>query len=95
MSVAETEALHTPSMRLDGLTAVVTGAGRGLGEGCAIALADAGAEVVLVSRTQAELEAVADNISGRGGTARPLVCDVTDAAQVKERIEGLGARKRD
>ena len=89
MSVAETESLHTPSMRLDGLTAVVTGAGRGLGEGCAIALADAGAEVVLVSRTQAELEAVADNISGRGGTARPLVCDVTDAAQVKERIEGL------
>jgi NAD(P)-dependent dehydrogenase (short-subunit alcohol dehydrogenase family) len=89
MSVAETEALHTPSMRLDGLTAVVTGAGRGLGEGCAIALADAGAEVVLVSRTQEELEAVADNISGRGGRARPLVCDVTDAAQVQERIEGL------
>ena len=89
MSVAETEALQTPSMRLDGLTAVVTGAGRGLGEGCAIALADAGAEVVLVSRTQGELEAVADAIAGRGGKAEPLVCDVTDAAQVKERIEGL------
>ena len=89
MSVAETEALQTPSMRLDGLTAVVTGAGRGLGEGCAIALADAGAEDVLVSRTQGELEAVADAIAGRGGKAEPLVCDVTDAAQVKERIEGL------
>jgi NAD(P)-dependent dehydrogenase (short-subunit alcohol dehydrogenase family) len=89
MSVAETEALHTPSMRLDGLTAVVTGAGRGLGEGCAIALADAGANVVLVSRTQDELDAVAEAIAGRGGKARSMVCDVTDAAQVKERIEGL------
>jgi len=89
MSVAESESLHTPSMRLDGLTAVVTGAGRGLGEGCAIALADAGAEVVLVSRTLSELEAVAEAIHGRGGTARPLVCDVTDAAQVSARIEGL------
>ena len=89
MSVAESEALHTPSRRIDGLTAVVTGAGRGLGEGCAVALADAGAEVVLVSRTESELEAVADAIAERGGTARPLVCDVTDAAQVKERIEGL------
>ncbi len=89
MSVAETDPLQTPSMRLDGLTAVVTGAGRGLGEGCAIALADAGAETVLVSRTEAELEAVAETIAGRGGKATPLVCDVTDTTQVKEKIEGL------
>ena len=89
MSVAETEALQTPTMRLDGLTAVVTGAGRGLGEGIAIALGDAGAEVVLVSRTQTELDAVAATIAGRGGKATPLVCDVTDTAQVKDKIEGL------
>ncbi len=89
MSVAETEAPIMPSMSLEGLTAVVTGAGRGLGEGIALALADAGAELVLVSRTQEELDAVAETIVQRGGKATPLVCDVTDTAQVKERIEGL------
>ncbi len=89
MSVVETEDLQTPSMRLDGLTAVVTGAGRGLGEGIATALGDAGAEVVLVSRTKAELDAVADTITQRGGKATPLVCDVTDTAQVIEKIGGL------
>lgn len=89
MSVAETEAPITPTMSLDGLTAVVTGAGRGLGEGCAVALAEAGAEVVLVSRTKDELDAVGEGITKRGGKARTLVCDVTDMAQVKEKIEGL------
>ena len=89
MSVAETGERDTPSMRLDGLTAVVTGAGRGLGEGIAVALGDAGADVILVSRTQAELDAVAETIGQRGGKATPLVCDVTDTAQVKEKIEGL------
>src|SRR6476620_6414829 len=79
----------TPSMRLDGLVGVVTGAGRGLGRGCALALADAGAEVVLVSRTQAELDRLAGEIRGRGGKARTLVCDVLDAGQVGERIGGL------
>jgi NAD(P)-dependent dehydrogenase (short-subunit alcohol dehydrogenase family) len=89
MSVAELDAPITPTMSLDGLTAVVTGAGRGLGEGCAIALAEAGAEVVLVSRTKSELDAVGEGIIKRGGKARTLVCDVTDMAQVKEKIEGL------
>jgi NAD(P)-dependent dehydrogenase (short-subunit alcohol dehydrogenase family) len=79
----------TPSMRLDGLVGVVTGAGRGLGRGCALALADAGAEVVLVARTQAELDALARDIRGRGGQARALVCDLLDARQVADRIETL------
>ncbi len=89
MSVAEVQDLVTPSLRLDGLTAVVSGAGRGLGRGAALSLADAGAEVVLVSRTESELDAVAEEIVKAGGKATPLVCDVTDAAQVQEKIEGL------
>ena len=58
---------------LEGRTAIVIGAGRGLGEGCAAALAEAGAHVLAVSRTQAEVEDVAARI---GGTAH--VADATD-----------------
>ena len=58
---------------LDGRSAIVVGAGRGLGEGCARALAEAGAHVLAVSRTQAEVEALA---AGIGGSAH--VADVTE-----------------
>ncbi len=89
MSTAEAAESPIASLRLDGLAAVVTGAGRGLGRGIAVALADAGADLVLVSRTQSDLDEVAGLITANGGTAQTLVCDVTDAAQVTERIEGL------
>ena len=89
MADAAQDALRTPPMRLDGLVGVVTGAGRGLGRACAIALADAGAEVALVSRTQSELETLAAEIAARGGKARVVTCDILDTKQVKERIEAL------
>ena len=50
------ELTRTPSFRLDGKRALVTGAGRGIGAAAATALAEAGAHVMLVSRTQDELE---------------------------------------
>ncbi|TDV35608.1 NAD(P)-dependent dehydrogenase (short-subunit alcohol dehydrogenase family) [Paraburkholderia caballeronis] len=75
--------------RLDDRVALVTGAGRGIGAATARALADAGAEVVLVSRTRAELEAVAARIERRGGRARVHVCDVTDSAAIRAAIGGL------
>lgn len=65
--------------RLDGRVALVTGAGRGIGRGCALALAEAGAEVAALSRTGSELDALVAEIGRRGGNARALVCDVTDA----------------
>jgi NAD(P)-dependent dehydrogenase (short-subunit alcohol dehydrogenase family) len=79
----------TPSFRLDGVQAVVTGAGSGLGQGAALALAAAGASVVLVGRTQATLDATRAAILDQGGEAAAMVCDVTDARQVTDRIEAL------
>ena len=75
--------------RLDGRTALVTGAGRGLGRGIALALAAAGAELLLNSRTPAELDAVAAEIAAAGGRARALPFDVTDAAAVAAAFAGL------
>ena len=79
----------TPSFRVDGAVAVVTGAGSGIGQGAALALAEAGASLVLVGRTQETLDATRAVIVGQGGEATTLVCDVTDAGQVKAGIEAL------
>ena len=70
----------TPSFRLDGRRAIVTGAGRGIGLAAAAALAEAGAEVTLIARTSSEVEAAAAQI-GNGATA--AVLDVSDIAAVK------------
>jgi NAD(P)-dependent dehydrogenase (short-subunit alcohol dehydrogenase family) len=77
---------RTPSLRLDGRRALVTGAGRGIGVACAAALAQAGAHVVLVARTRAEIAAVAAEIGADGGSAEPLVLDVTDTAAVRAAV---------
>jgi len=69
---------QTPSLRLDGHRAVVTGAGRGIGLGAAAALAAAGAEVTLVARTSAEIEAAAAEI-GNGAEAATLDVSNLDA----------------
>ena len=89
MAEGPAETLRTPSMRLDGLAAAVTGAGRGIGRAAALALAQAGAHVVLVSRTRSDLDEVAALIRVDGGTAEPVVCDVTDTRAVASAIAGL------
>ena len=71
---------QTPSFRLDGKRALVTGAGRGIGLAAAAALADAGAAVTLVARSGGEIEAAAAAI-GKGAVA--AVLDVSDLAAVE------------
>jgi NAD(P)-dependent dehydrogenase (short-subunit alcohol dehydrogenase family) len=75
-----------PSFRLDGKRALVTGGGRGIGLAAASALAQAGAEVTLVARTQAEIEAAAQAIVARGDKAAALPLDVTDLDAVRRTI---------
>ncbi|MGD9996351.1 MAG: SDR family NAD(P)-dependent oxidoreductase [Ilumatobacteraceae bacterium] len=68
---------------LTGDVAVVTGAGRGIGEGIAGVLADAGAAVVCAARRGHEIERVATAIRDRGGRALAVATDVTDRAAVE------------
>ena len=89
MSAAAPLADFLSGCRLDGRVALVTGAGRGLGLAAAKGLAQAGAEVRLLSRTLAELEQAAAAIRADGGRATPVVCDVTDGARVRAAIGDL------
>ncbi|MGH7114588.1 MAG: SDR family NAD(P)-dependent oxidoreductase [Stellaceae bacterium] len=82
MSLAE-------AFRLDGKTALVTGAGRGIGRAVALALAAAGAKLVLVSRTASQLEEVATEIARHGGRATVVPLDVTDSAAVRDAFASL------
>ena len=81
----------SPGFRLDGKRALVTGAGRGIGLACAAALAQAGAEVTLAARTEAEITEVAESIVAAGGKAEVLALDVTDLGRVKAKIAEAAA----
>jgi NAD(P)-dependent dehydrogenase (short-subunit alcohol dehydrogenase family) len=68
--------------RMDGMVAVVTGAGRGIGRGIALGFADAGADVVVTARRGHDLDEVSARIAERGRRAVSVVADITDAATV-------------
>ena len=81
--------------RLQGKVALVTGAGRGIGKGIALAYAREGAFVVCTARTDGEVNAVADRIVAQGGGARAVTADVTDPDEVRRLFEvGLEGKGR-
>jgi NAD(P)-dependent dehydrogenase (short-subunit alcohol dehydrogenase family) len=80
------ELTRTPSFRLDGKRALVTGGGRGIGLAAASALAQAGAHVTLAARTRSEIEAAAEAICARGEKANALLLDVTDIDGVRRAV---------
>jgi len=73
-------------INLKSKTALVTGAGKGIGRACAIALAEAGADLIIVSRTEKDLKNVAKIIKKFKSKCTTYVCDVTNYNQIKNII---------
>jgi NAD(P)-dependent dehydrogenase (short-subunit alcohol dehydrogenase family) len=81
----------TPSFTVEGKRALVTGGSKGLGFAAGVALAKAGADVTLVARTKAEVEAAAAAIRDGGGKATGVALDITDIERTAKWVEGEDA----
>ena len=69
--------------------ALVTGAGKGIGKACAIALAEAGAKVIILSRTKSDLDKVNRIIKKTKGSSKSFVCDVTQLEEFKKILQKI------
>lgn len=76
---------------LTGKVAIITGAGQGIGQGVALAMADAGAAVVVTGRTLSKVEATAATVRERGGKALALSCDIKSASDLANVIDATVA----
>lgn len=79
---------QTPSFNLTGKTALVTGASSGIGQGCAAALAAAGAHVVCVARGVDKLQATVLALAARGDSAEAMALDQCDLGALEAAFEG-------
>jgi len=71
-------------INLKNKVALVTGAGKGLGKACAIALAEAGAKVIILSRTKSDLDRVSKIIKKTKGSSKSFVCDITQQEEFRK-----------
>ena len=76
--------MYLKNYNLKNKTAVVTGAGKGLGRACAIALAEAGANLVIISRTKKDLEEVSKKVKKLKVKCESYVCDITKYNEIKD-----------
>ena len=79
---------RTPSFRLDGKRALVTGASSGIGQGCAVALAEAGAHVVCAARGVEKLQTTVDAMAAEGWSAEALALDMADLDALSDAMTG-------
>jgi NAD(P)-dependent dehydrogenase (short-subunit alcohol dehydrogenase family) len=84
--------MYLEKFRLDGKTAVVTGAGQGIGLACAEALAEAGATVLITDRDPGAAEKGRASLKAKGYDAGTVIMDVTDSAAVSKTADQLVAR---
>ena len=78
--------MYLKKINLKNKTAVVTGAGKGIGKACAIALAEAGADLIIISRTQKDLDKVSKIIKKYKSKCISYTCDINNYAQIKNII---------
>jgi len=78
--------MYLKKINLKNKTALVTGAGKGIGKACAIALAEAGANLIIISRTQKDLDKVSKIIKKFKSKCTSYICDVTNYNQIKNII---------
>ena len=76
-------------INLKNKTALVTGAGKGLGKACAIALAEAGAKVIILSRTKSDLDKVSKIIKKTKGSSKSFICDVTKPEEFNKILQKI------
>ncbi|SEP65046.1 NAD(P)-dependent dehydrogenase, short-chain alcohol dehydrogenase family [Devosia sp. YR412] len=80
---------RTPSFRLDGKRALVTGGTRGIGLGASVALAEAGAAVTIAARTAGDIEALVNQMADAGLSAEGVALDITDSDAVKAFVDDV------
>ncbi len=81
---------RTPSFRLAGKRALVAGASSGIGFGCAVALAEAGAHVVLAARSAEKLDEAVEAIRSEGFSAEAMVMDIADVEATQAQVDDQG-----